>query len=158
MQPPFLSSGLPGDSFKNVFLTVPIPFTFSILFLLHIVIKMALKANVTVPLPCSKFLTLLYIQFRVIFKSKHFEMKRTWVWTLVCHLCDLSGHLNLRVLLISDRNNNTYLIELLWGRNEILFVRCWPSAWRTVGAPIGAPYCSDPSRCHFMSFPRGICW
>lgn len=73
------------------------------LFLLHIVIRMALKANVTVPLPCLKLPTLMYIQFRIIFKSEHLEMTRTCVGTLVCRLCDLSGYLiSLSLLLVRD--------------------------------------------------------
>lgn len=106
-QPPFPSPGLPMDSvWQKTMLTCPLPFHLSPpLFFspLHVIIRMAVKANVTVSLPRSKFLSYLYIQFRIIFKSEHFEMKRTCVWTLVCHSCGLSGYwLSLSLFLASD--------------------------------------------------------
>lgn len=105
---------LPATSFPRVWTSVgslkiffTCPHSFHLLspslFLLHIVIRMALKANVTVPLSWLKLPTLLYIQFRIIFKSEHLEMTRTCVGTLVCHLCDLSGYLiSLSLLLVRD--------------------------------------------------------
>lgn len=119
------SSGFLLTKKKN--LTCPLSFHFlspPLFFPLHVVIRMAVKANVTVSFPHSKFLSCLYIQFRIIFKSEHFEMKRTCVWTLVCHLCGLSGYLiSLSLFLVSDLGIiPTYLIALSWGLNEILFM------------------------------------
>lgn len=127
-QPLFLFPGLLVDSFwqkkKFNLSTCLSPSLSTPFFSLHVVIRMAVKANVTVSFPHSKFLSCLYIQFRIIFKSEHFEMMRTCVWTLVCHLCGLSGYLiSLSLFLVSDLGIiPTYLIALSWGLNEILFM------------------------------------
>lgn len=154
--PPSLSSNfqwLPCLFFASPLSVHPSP---SLLFLLHIVIRMVLKANVTVLSPCSKFLTSLCMQFRIIFKSEHFEMRRSCVWTLVLPFVWL---VRLRspfepVPPQWNRNNNTYLMEPLWGWNKRLFIKCLAQCL----AQSECAVVIVPAGVTLMSLPRGICW